>query len=71
VPPESRSCLAPAVRGPVCRPSHAPVLAGIAFDRTGTTCIGNYVFNHSFMLPGLITCTVSVAIGLGLAGMLL
>ena len=52
-------------------PSYATVLAGSAFDRTGTTCIGKYVFNHSFMLPGLITCTVSVAIGLGLAGMLL
>ena len=61
----------PAVSGLFFIPSYATVLAGIAFDRTGTTRIGKYVFNHSFMLPGLITCTVSVAIGLGLAGMLL
>lgn len=29
-------------------------LATINFDRTGTTHIGKYIFNHSFMIPGLI-----------------
>jgi len=34
------------------------------FDRSGTTRIGRYLLNHSFMLPGLI-CTVG-AVGFGL-----
>ena len=29
-------------------------LAAINFDRTGTTRIGKYLLNHSFMMPGLI-----------------
>jgi len=29
-------------------------LAAINFDRTGTTHIGKYILNHSFMIPGLI-----------------
>jgi anaerobic C4-dicarboxylate transporter DcuB len=30
-------------------------LAAINFDRTGTTHIGKYILNHSFMIPGLIS----------------
>jgi anaerobic C4-dicarboxylate transporter len=29
------------------------MLEAISFDQTGTTRIGKYVLNHSFMLPGL------------------
>ena len=57
----------PSVNGYFFVPSYATILAGIAFDRTGTTRIGKYVFNHSYMIPGLLTCVVSVAVGLGLA----
>jgi anaerobic C4-dicarboxylate transporter DcuB len=28
-------------------------------DRTGTTHIGKYLLNHSFMIPGLIGVSVS------------
>ena len=52
-------------------PSYPTILAGIAFDRTGTTKIGKYLFNHSYMIPGLITCIVSVGVGLVLANMLI
>lgn len=31
----------------------------VAFDRTGTTRIGKYVVNHSYMLPGLVTVVAS------------
>jgi anaerobic C4-dicarboxylate transporter DcuB len=34
-------------------------LAAINFDRTGTTHIGKYLLNHSFMIPGLIGVGVS------------
>ena len=59
----------PSVNGYFLVPSYPTILAGIAFDRTGTTKIGKYLFNHSYMIPGLITCVVSVAVGLVLANM--
>ena len=31
------------------------MIAAINFDSTGTTRIGRYLFNHGFMLPGLVT----------------
>jgi len=34
-------------------------LAAISMDRTGTTHIGKYLLNHSFMIPGLIGVSVS------------
>ncbi|MDG5788518.1 anaerobic C4-dicarboxylate transporter [Evansella sp. AB-P1] len=53
----------PAVNGYFFFPNYGPLLAAINMDRTGSTKIGKYVFNHSFMTPGLITCTLSVTIG--------
>ncbi|WP_341835956.1 hypothetical protein WJU16_24340 [Chitinophaga pollutisoli] len=41
------------------------------FDKTGTTRVGKYLINHSFMRPGLVAATVSVVMGLLLAGILL
>ena len=37
-------------------------LAAINMDRTGTTHIGKYLLNHSFMLPGLIGVGVSTTV---------
>jgi Anaerobic c4-dicarboxylate membrane transporter len=42
----------PAVNGYFFLPTYATMLAAISFDKTGTTRIGKYVLNHSFMLPG-------------------
>lgn len=56
--------LFPAVNGYFFIPNYPTVVAAINFDRTGTTRIGKYVLNHSFMLPGLVA--TGVAIGLGL-----
>ncbi|MBR6887540.1 MAG: anaerobic C4-dicarboxylate transporter [Selenomonadaceae bacterium] len=61
----------PAVNGYFLVLIYATILAGIAFDRTGTTRIGKFVFNHSFQIPGIITCIVSVAVGMALGNMLL
>jgi anaerobic C4-dicarboxylate transporter DcuA len=33
-------------------------------DRSGTTRIGRYVLNHSFMLPGMVATWSAVLIGL-------
>ena len=38
-------------------------LSAINFDRTGTTRIGKYLFNHSFMIPGLIGVGTATMVG--------
>lgn len=43
-------------------PTGGLTIACVAFDRTGTTKVGKWVLNHSFMRPGLITLIVSLAI---------
>ncbi|WP_021024092.1 anaerobic C4-dicarboxylate transporter family protein [Salinivibrio costicola] len=53
-----------AVNGYFFVPNYGPIIASIDFDRTGTTRIGKYVFNHSFMLPGLLSMVFSIACGL-------
>jgi anaerobic C4-dicarboxylate transporter DcuB len=42
-------------------------LAAISMDRTGTTHIGKYLLNHSFMIPGLIGVGVSTTVAYLLA----
>ena len=56
--------LFPAVNGYFFIPNYPTVVAAINFDRTGTTRIGKYVLNHSFMMPGLIATITSVVTGL-------
>lgn len=63
LPPAALVASWPACNGYFLIPSYATLIAGVAFDTTGTTKIGKYVFNHSYMIPGLITCFVSVASG--------
>lgn len=43
-------------------PAGATMVSCIAFDRTGTTKIGKYVLNHSYMLPGIVSVLSSVAL---------
>ncbi len=42
-------------------------LAAINMDRTGTTRIGKYLLNHSFMIPGLIGVGTSTVVAYGLS----
>lgn len=60
-----------AVNGYFFIPNYGPIIAAIDFDTTGTTKIGKYIFNHSFMLPGLLSLGFSLAFGLTLAKILL
>ncbi|ENQ6619796.1 anaerobic C4-dicarboxylate transporter [Campylobacter lari] len=48
-------------------PTYPSDLATIQFDRSGTTKIGKFVINHSFILPGLIGVIVSCIVGYFLA----
>jgi len=56
----------PAVNGYFFLPTYGTIIAAINFDRTGTTRIGRFVLNHSFMLPGLVSTACAVLIGLAL-----
>ncbi len=56
--------LFPAVNGYFFIPNYPTVVAAINFDRTGTTKIGKYILNHSFMMPGLVATIVAILTGL-------
>ena len=64
ISPMMMIALFPAVNGYFFIPNYPTVIAAINFDRTGTTRIGKWILNHSFMMPGLITTVVSLAVGL-------
>jgi anaerobic C4-dicarboxylate transporter DcuA len=57
----------PAVNGYFFLPTYATLLAAISFDQTGTTRIGKYILNHSFMVPGMVATVSSVVIGFFIA----
>jgi len=61
----------PAVNGYFFLPTYGTVIAAVSFDQTGTTKIGKYLVNHSFMLPGLVTTISAVAIALILTTVIL
>ena len=61
----------PAVNGNFFLPTYGTVLAAVSFDQTGTTRIGRYLLNHSFMRPGLVATVTSTVVALGLARWLL
>eukprot|EP01057_Protomagalhaensia_wolfi_P005978 Protomagalhaensia_wolfi_Nauph_80__5977@NODE_805_length_1984_cov_9_295630_g604_i0_p1_GENE_NODE_805_length_1984_cov_9_295630_g604_i0NODE_805_length_1984_cov_9_295630_g604_i0_p1_ORF_typecomplete_len521_score125_13DcuA_DcuB/PF03605_14/3_6e82DcuA_DcuB/PF03605_14/2_1e39MatC_N/PF07158_11/1_7e05MatC_N/PF07158_11/4_1e03MatC_N/PF07158_11/1_9e03MatC_N/PF07158_11/9e03CitMHS/PF03600_16/0_0072DUF4774/PF15999_5/1_4e02DUF4774/PF15999_5/38DcuC/PF03606_15/0_0054DcuC/PF03606_15/5_1e03_NODE_805_length_1984_cov_9_29 len=50
----------PAVSALFILPTYPTVLAAVEMDTTGTTKIGKYVFDHSFIIPGLIHIILSV-----------
>ena len=54
----------PAANSVFFLPTYGSVLAAVSFDRTGSTRIGKYLLNHSFMLPGLVTVFSAIVIGL-------
>ena len=56
--------LFPAMNGYFFIPNYPTLVAAINFDRTGTTRIGRWVLNHSFMMPGLVATGVALLVGL-------
>ena len=62
--------LYPAVNGNFFLPTYGTVLAAVSFDRTGTTRIGKYVLNHSFMRPGLVATGSATLTALALSQLL-
>lgn len=52
-------------------PCASQCVAAIGFDSAGTTKIGKFILNHSYMIPGLVCTVVSVLVALGLGAILL
>ncbi|VGM95117.1 Anaerobic C4-dicarboxylate transporter DcuB [uncultured Avibacterium sp.] len=59
--------LMPATYGYFFIPNYPSDIATVNFDVTGTTKIGKYYFNHSFMVPGLIGVVVACMVGYTIA----
>ena len=57
----------PSVYGYFFIPNYPSDIATVNFDRSGTTVIGKYLLNHSFMMPGLISLLVSTVVAYGLS----
>ncbi len=67
IPPQFLIAMFPSVNGYFFIPTYGSLIAAINFDLSGTTKIGKYVINHSFMIPGLVATSVAVITGLFLA----
>jgi anaerobic C4-dicarboxylate transporter DcuA len=63
--------LYPAVNGNFFLPTYGTVLAAVSFDQSGTTRIGSFLLDHSFMRPGLVTTAAATATGVILSRVLL
>ena len=57
----------PSVYGYFFIPNYSSDIATVNFDRSGTTIIGKYLLNHSFMIPGLIHVVCATIAGLGIS----
>ena len=57
----------PACYGYFVLPTYPSDLACIGFDRSGTTKIGTFIINHSFIMPGLVGVTTGCVVGYVLA----
>jgi anaerobic C4-dicarboxylate transporter DcuA len=67
IPPQFLIGAFPSVNGYFFIPTYGSLIAAINFDLSGTTKIGKYVLNHSFMIPGLVATFVAVLTGLVIA----
>lgn len=67
LPASSLIAIFPAVNSDFVLPGYPTLVAAINFDKTGSTKIGKYVINHSFMRPGIVTIATAIIVGFLLA----
>ncbi|POY37107.1 C4-dicarboxylate ABC transporter [Solitalea longa] len=61
--PAALIAMFPAVNSFFVLPGYPTILNAIYMDKTGSTKIGNFVINHSFLLPGMVQMVVSISAG--------
>ena len=71
VSPEAAVAAFAAVSALFILPTYPTLIAAVEMDDTGSTRIGKYVFNHPFLIPGIIAISLSVALGFFVAGLVL
>lgn len=71
LPPALLIGIMPSCYGYFFIPNYPSDIATCNFDTTGTTKIGKFYFNHSFMIPGLISVTTACLVGYGIAMVLI
>jgi len=69
--PPNLIAMYPAVNGNFFIPSYPTAIAAINFDKTGSTRVGKYLLNHSFMLPGLATTIITIITGFLISAVLI
>ncbi|KQW08393.1 hypothetical protein ASC66_05730 [Leifsonia sp. Root4] len=57
----------PAAMGMYILPANGSQVATVAFDQTGTTKMGRFVFDHSFQIPNLAYMVVAIAVGVAMS----
>jgi anaerobic C4-dicarboxylate transporter DcuA/anaerobic C4-dicarboxylate transporter DcuB len=57
----------PSTMGIYTLPANGSQVATVAFDQTGTTKMGRFVFDHSFQLPNLVYIGVAIIVGVTLS----
>ena len=60
----------PSVYGYFFIPNYPSDIATVNFDRSGTTVIGKYLLNHSFMMPGLVCVITSTIVAFLLSSLI-
>jgi anaerobic C4-dicarboxylate transporter DcuB len=71
LPPALLIGIMPASYGYFFIPNYPSDIATVTFDTSGTTKIGKWYFNHSFMVPGLIGVPIACLVGYGLAQLII
>ena len=61
----------PAVSALFILPTYPTLLAAVQMDDTGTTQIGKAVFNHPFIVPGILNIVIAVGLGFLLGSFIL
>lgn len=71
MPTEQLVAFYPAANAVFFLPTYGTLIAACSFDQTGTTRIGRFLLNHSFMLPGLVTTTTAIVLAWSLGAALM
>ncbi len=71
VSPEAAIAAFAAVSALFILPTYPTLIAAVEMDDTGSTRIGKYVFNHPFLIPGVIAIALAVTFGFLMAGAVL